>query len=345
MPLSNIVQIVLSSAVLGLILSTVFMYLAPIVGLMDDPKSAEHKLHHKPIPLVGGLSLILSLWIVSSYYEIAHLNPIRGIIISTSLIFIFGLWDDLKNLSPWIKLSGQIFAALLLVQFGVQVHLFDSPEFFFTPSEPWGNILNTGLTIFWIVSIVNAFNFIDSFDGLATGLASLSSLFFLIISLESGQSEMAVLCAIILGGTMAIYYLNSHPAKIFLGDSGSQMLGFILASIAILYQPHAVSQLSSWFVPIMIFSVPLFDICLVSFSRLRRKRKIHSASRDHTYHRLTERGLELERAVLLMHGVSLFISVIGFLCINLQAFWANAIFISFIAFAVYVFFLLDKNYE
>jgi len=318
---------------------------APKFGLMDDPRSAEHKVHKVPIPLTGGTVIIMVIWFATFLFDLSSENPIKGIILASTIIYLFGLWDDVKHLSPSIKLIGQFFGAFLLIQNGVQIHLFDSPEFFIQPGAPWDNILNISLTLFWVIAIVNAFNLIDSFDGLAVGLSALSASFFLAISIASGQTEMAYFSAIILGGTFAVYFYNSHPAKLFLGDSGAQTLGFILASMAILYRPNAESQLSSWFVPALVFGVPLFDLCLVFFSRLRRKKKVHSASKDHTYHRLAQRGLDLDRAVLLMHGVSLILSVIGYLCLTLPAIWANSIFLLLMGIAVFAFFILDKNYE
>jgi len=338
-------QIILFSSIVGLILAYLSLQIAPKFGLMDDPKSAEHKVHEAPIPLTGGTVILLVIWIATFFFDLSGENPIKGIILASSIIYIFGLWDDLEHLTPTIKLIGQFFGALLLIQNGVQIHLFDSPEFFIQPGAPWDVILNISLTVFWVIAIVNAFNLIDSFDGLAVGLSALSASFFLVISIASGQREMAYFSAIILGGTFAVYFYNSHPAKLFLGDSGAQTLGFILASMAILYRPNAESQLSSWFVPILVFGVPLFDLCLVFFSRLRRRKKVHSASKDHTYHRLAQRGVDLDRAVLLMHGVSLILSVVGYLCLNLPAFLANSIFLILMSIAVSAFFILDKNYE
>ncbi len=343
--LSTLFQLLLFTSVIGLVISYFMNKTAPKLGLMDDPQSAEHKLHKTPIPLTGGTTIMGVMWLSVYIFGLTDHQSVMGILLASTIIYLFGLWDDLKHLSAKMKLMGQYLGSMLLVKHGVQIHLFDSPEFFIQPGAPWDNILNIALTVFWVITIVNAFNLIDSFDGLAVGLSSLSASFFLVISIASGQTEMAYFGAIILGSTLAVYYFNSHPAKCFLGDSGAQTLGFILASIAILYRPDAVSQLSSWFVPILVFGVPLFDLSLVFFSRLRRGKKIHSASKDHTYHRLSEKGVDLDRAVLLMHGVSLILSVIGFLCLNLPSFLANIFFFFIIGLGVFAFFVLDKNYK
>ena len=121
-------------------------------------------------------------------------------------------------------------------------------------------------------------------------------------------------------------------------------MGFILASIAIIYDPKIGEQASSWFVPILIFFIPLFDMALVVFSRVKRGRKIHKASRDHTYHRLEQLGFPIHHAVLMMHGASLILSIVGFLCLNLPALFANFIFALIILLGIAVYIELDKNY-
>ena len=133
-------------------------------------------------------------------------------------------------------------------------------------------------------------------------------------------------CTIILGICIGLYFFNSYPAKLFLRDSGAQTFGFILATIAILYNPKIGTQSSTWFVPVMIFFIPLFDLVLVLF-RIRRKKEIYRASQDHTYHRLLTRGLSIHHSVLIMHGASLVLSLIGYLCLNLNMLFSNFIFL------------------
>jgi UDP-GlcNAc:undecaprenyl-phosphate GlcNAc-1-phosphate transferase len=149
---------------------------------------------------------------------------------------------------------------------------------------------------------------------------------------------------VILGTCIALYFFNSHPARLFLGDSGAQMLGFLLASIAILYEPRTGNQASTWFVPILIFAVPLFDMLLVTISRLKRNKKIHKASHDHTFHRLAQRGIPIQQSVLIMHGASLILSMIGFLCLNLPVIYANIVFGLVVCLGIAAFIELDKNY-
>jgi UDP-GlcNAc:undecaprenyl-phosphate GlcNAc-1-phosphate transferase len=204
--------------------------------------------------------------------------------------------------------------------------------------------LNLGLTVLWLVTLTNAFNFIDSSDGLAVGLSGLSAAFFLVISLTTGQTTLIYFCAILLGICIGLYFFNSYPASLFLGDSGAQTLGFFLAAVAIIYNPNTGIQSSTWFVPILIFYVPLFDLMLVVFSRLRRNKRIQKASRDHTYHRLSDRGIPIHHSVLIMHGVSLIMSMVGYLCLNLPILFANIVFCLALSLGVAAFLELDKDY-
>jgi UDP-GlcNAc:undecaprenyl-phosphate GlcNAc-1-phosphate transferase len=204
--------------------------------------------------------------------------------------------------------------------------------------------MNISFTVFWLLAITNAFNFIDSIDGLTIGISGVSTLFFFIISLNTGQVDLFLFCSILLGICIGIYFFNSHPAKLFLGDSGAQTLGFILATIAIIYNPSKGLQSSSWFLPILIFYMPLFDLILVVVSRLRRNKKIYHASRDHTFHRLSEFNISINQSVLIIHGVSIVMSMIGYLCLNLSVLIANFVFMLTIILGAVAIFVLDKNY-
>ena len=342
--LDHAILLILASLLLSILLSWLSIKIAPEIGLMDIPGSADHKSHSNPIPLIGGIVLIDLLIIMVLITGLWRDPQIWGVLVSGLVISIFGLLDDFLNLSPLKKFIGQILASVLLIYLGIQVNFFSSPEFFYhTESELdfWLNIL---FTIFWITTLTNAFNFIDSIDGLAIGLSGLSIVFFLFISIISGQVIILNFCSILLGACIGLYFFNAHPARLFLGDSGAQLLGFVLGSIAIIFDPNTGNQSSTWFVPVLFFYVPLFDLVLVIVSRLRRKKNIYQASRDHTFHRLEQIGFPMQHAVLLMHGVSLAMSMVGYLCLNLSSIYANLIFILTLLFGLFSLVILDKNY-
>ena len=342
--LDHAILLILASSLLSISLSWFSIKIAPEIGLMDIPGSADHKRHSNPIPLTGGIVLIDLLIIMVLITGLWKDPKIWGVLVSGIVISIFGLLDDFLNLSPFKKFMGQILASVFLIYFGIQVNFFSSPEFFFHTESELDLWLNLLFTIFWITTLTNAFNFIDSIDGLAIGLSGLSIVFFLFISIISGQVIILNFCSILLGACIGLYFFNAHPARLFLGDSGAQSIGFVLGAIAIIFDPNTGNQSSTWFVPVLFFYVPLFDLVLVIVSRLRRKRNIYQASRDHTFHRLEQMGFPIQHSVLLMHGVSLAMSMIGYLCLNLNSTYANLIFILTLLFGVLSLIRLDKNY-
>jgi len=343
--LEYIMLLLIGSIVLGLGLAQISIKIAPKVGLMDIPGSADHKKHQNPVPLTGGVVLMdtmIVMILLTKMWGDAH---IWAIFVSGMIIGLFGLMDDYFHLSVTKKLIGQIFGITMLIYLGVQVQFFNSPEFLIQIEEPWASWLNIIFTFLWLLTVTNSFNFIDSSDGLAVGLSGVSAGFFLLLAFVTGQTSLIFLCTVILGICIALYFFNSRPASLFLGDSGAQFLGFLLASVAIIYQPKIGSQASSWFVPILIFAVPLFDMMLVVFSRIKRHKKIHKASRDHTYHRLAQRGIPIHHSVLIMHGTSLLLSMVGFLCLNLPVLHANIIFGLIVLLGLGAFTILDQNYQ
>ena len=343
--MDNVMLFLLGSILISTILSRISLIIAPIIGLLDRPESADHKSHTKPIPLTGGLVLLITLVIMIIIGDLWGESDIRVLMVCGIIVGLFGLIDDLISLSPLLKLIGQIFASLLLIYLGIQVNIFSAPEFFLRTGTFIDSLLNLLLTIIWMVSLTNAFNFIDSSDGLSIGIGGLASIFFLVISITTGQVVIIYFCTLLLGTCIGLYFFNSFPARLFLGDCGSQTLGFLLASIAIIYTPITGIQSSSWFVPILIFYVPLLDLSLVIYSRMKRGKKIYKASKDHTYHRLIERGISVQRSVLILHGASLFMSIIGYLCLNLSIINANIIFSLTSFLGLFVIITLDKKYK
>jgi UDP-GlcNAc:undecaprenyl-phosphate GlcNAc-1-phosphate transferase len=283
--------------------------------LIDEPNTSPHKIHQRPVPKAGGLAIgfaIISINLVSGNLQS---DAIRAILSASVIIFLFGLWDDTHRLSPLWKLVGQILATMILISQGVHIRMLGSLT-----------ILNMALTLIWIIGITNAFNLVDSMDGLAIGLAAIASAFFMLVTVDAGQPPLSLLSAIILGSSIGLLYFNTLPAHTFLGDSGAQFLGFILAALAIAYTPPGLPQPSSWFVPILLLSVPIFDTSLVVISRLRQKKAVYQAGLDHTYHRLVNLGLPSSRAVLTMHLFAIVSGCLAFMALPLPPLWANAVF-------------------
>jgi UDP-GlcNAc:undecaprenyl-phosphate GlcNAc-1-phosphate transferase len=233
--------------------------------------------------------------------------------------------DDYRPLPYSLKLLGQVVASVMLILFGYQVN-FLKPDFLGLPWQANG-MLNILVTILWLVGITNAFNFVDSMDGLATGMAAIVSLLIASASLFSDQLYLARLMGLA-GGISLIYYFNVMPARLFLGDSGAMTVGFLMALGTMVYNPQIYPQGSTWFVPIMILGVPIFDMCLVIFSRLRRSRPVYQADQGHTYHRLVSLGISPNQAIVFLHMVSILLGCLALSTMQYSLLIANVVFLS-----------------
>lgn len=297
--------------------------LAVTLKLIDYPGSAPHKQHTRPTPLAGGIAILAALLITEWVFGTFADPNVKATYLGAVVIFMFGLWDDYKNIPPLVKLAGQAGAAILLIYLGVSIQIFESPQFFIRTGPQAAQYLDWILTILWVVGITNAFNFVDSMDGLAVGLGGLAAAFFIIVTLDASQPLLSRHSALIFGACIGLYLFNSPPAMLFLGDSGSQTLGFILSALAIAYSPQGANQSSSWFVPILLLGIPIFDTVLIIFSRLRRGHPIYGAARDHTYHRLLNLGLGSFRSVVIMQVAALTLSCMAFILLTQPPLTAN----------------------
>jgi len=307
---------ILLAIFLSVIAAPISISLAWRFKLIDRPGSEAHKIHRSPMPRAGGFIIFFVIIIGGALSGIVTANPIAPVIAASIIILAFGIWDDINGIvAPW-KILGQFLAAVLLIWQGVMVHFTGSYAF---------DVL---ITIFWVIGITNAFNLVDSMDGLAVGLGGITAAFLMIGTFHAGQKSLALFGAILLGCSIGVFYFNFSLSRLFLGDSGAQLLGFTLASLALVYTPPDLPQASSWFVPILLFSIPIFDTTLVTVSRLRRKAPIYKANRDHTYHRLVALGISPLRSVFTMHLTAIVVDLLAFLALFLPPIWANSIFIS-----------------
>ncbi len=318
---------ILVGAIIAIGMSWFSIRLSRRINLVDIPGSAPHKKHARPTPLAGGIAIFGTLILVMTIFGTWKNPNLSAMILSAGIIFILGLVDDLRHLSPSLKILGQILAVLLLIFSGIHIRVLEYGEFYLGGPKPMYVILDYMLTIFWVIGVTNAFNLVDSMDGLAVGLSAFAFAFFMLATYASQQMEIALLSAILLGICVGVYYYNAAPARMFLGDSGAQTLGFLLAVIAIIYTPAAALQASSWFVPILLVGVPIFDTTLVVFSRSRRKVHFYESNLDHTYHRLVKIGLDPNHAVYIMHLAALLLGCIAFWAVSLPSFYANIIFL------------------
>lgn len=322
--LTNLAKIALVSALAALLISPLGIWLARKLGLIDYPKTEMHKQHRKPTPMAGGLILAICLPALLLIFRIDN-QELWGLMQGAAIILIFGLLDDRFSLNATLKLGGQFLGSFVLVSNGITVHFLDSFQVF--AGEAIINPLQILITILWVMGITNAFNLTDSMDGLTAGLSIISASSFAVFSLAAGQIHLAQICTLLFGLAISLYALNMTPALSFLGDSGAQVLGFLLAGIAILYTPYQLPQSTTWFAPILLLAMPIFDTCLVIFSRIRNKTPIFKADLGHTYHRLVLLGLAPAKAVFLIQITAFLLCISGFILTSFSALLANVTFL------------------
>lgn len=298
-------MIICTTAFLFAVLATPALRRAALgMGIVDRP--AVRKFHAQPVPLLGGLGIygavIASLLLFPARRELVELT---GIIIGASWISFWGLWDDRFGLSPFAKLAAQLAAAVMIMVVGIQVSL---------PIPGWANI---ALTLFWVVGITNAFNLLDNMDGLSGGIAAVAAAWVTLLAAINGQYLVAGLAAAVLGACLGFLIYNFNPASIFMGDSGSLFLGFLMAVLGIKLRFPANVNWVTWMVPILVLGVPIFDTSLVVVSRLRRRKNpFTTPGTDHFSHRLNRMGWSRRETVLLIYlagcalgGVATFVSL------------------------------------
>ncbi len=318
----------LGGLISALVMSVLAIWIARRVGLVDVPGRAAHKKHAFPTPMAGGIALILSLIVLTLIFHLLD-REIFPLAVAVLIIFLFGIWDDMKGLGAPLKFAGQILASIVLIASDVSVHFLEGLSIPFLS----GNVLlvlDWLITIIWFVGITNAFNLIDSMDGIALGVAGIAFGFFMIMALISRQTSLALFSACLMGICIGMYVFNVSPARLFLGDSGAQTLGFILAGVAMIYTPHELPQASSWFVPILVLGVPIFDTTLVFTARLIHHKPLFQADFGHTYHRLVALGLGQNRAVFLMQVATLALGFLAFIGLSLPALQATLVFFAVI---------------
>ena len=265
--------------------------LAVSLGIVDTP--GERKGHADPIPLMGGMAIIFGallalLVAVLLTYEVVP-RPVVGVLLASGVVAATGLIDDRRGLPAWAKLSGQFCGFIILAYFGIRVQL------------PIPEPLNYAITFLWLAGISNAINFMDNMDGLSAGVSAVAASFILLFGTLNEQFLVAALAAAILGACLGFLRYNFNPAKIYMGDAGALFLGFLLAMLGIQLRFPENSYFVTWMVPVLVLGLPIFDMILVVFSRLRRGVSPNTRGKDHTSHRLVGLGLSQREAVLWLY--------------------------------------------
>jgi UDP-GlcNAc:undecaprenyl-phosphate GlcNAc-1-phosphate transferase len=279
-----------------LVLTPAVGHVARVLGVVDEPVE-RRRVHLAAVPRLGGLALFLGMFIPAlAFLELD--GAYRGILLGAALATAVGMVDDFRGLPWWGKLGGQIAAAAVAVHFGVDVDRFTFPVLGIHTLPDW---LAALLAFVWIVAIMNMVNFLDGLDGLAAGVCAISGVTFAIISLSLGRPDAAVLSAIVAGACFGFLRHNFYPARIFMGDSGALLLGFILAAVSIQGLLKTAATVSLFF-PLFALAVPIIDTSFVVARRLKHGEKLYEPDQAHLHHRFLRRGFTQRRAVLYLYA-------------------------------------------
>ncbi len=287
---------VLVSAVLSFLLTLPVKRLAVRIGAMDIPKDAR-RMHNKPIPRMGGMAIFLGFLVSALVFTPQMDRGLFAILLGAVLIVVLGVVDDKCTLSAKTKLLVQLLAAAVIVFYGdLRIDRLTNP-FGSSLYSYWDlGLWAYPITIIWILAITNAVNFIDGLDGLACGVSGISSINLMIIALLVSNGQDAIWMAALTGACIGFLPHNFNPAKIFMGDTGSNFLGFMLAAVSIhgLFKAYTVI---SFLVPILLLGLPIFDICFAVIRRLAHGQSPMQADRGHFHHRLIDMGFSQRQSV------------------------------------------------
>lgn len=314
--------IAFSALLLAIGSTPVMRRLALHYAVVDNPNA--RKIHAAPVPLLGGAAIYVSFMLVLLFFgDYGYINQVIGIFSAATFMSLMGVWDDRWGLGSYAKLIGQLVAAGILIFSGVQVQLFD-------------NWLDIAITLLWVVGITNAMNLLDNMDGLSGGIAMIAAVFFTLLAAMSGQYLVGALAAALAGACAGFLIYNWNPAHIFMGDTGSLFLGFLLAAVGIKMRFPSNSPTVTWLIPILVMAIPIFDTTLVFIARLRRgQNPLTTPGKDHLSHRLARMTGSRREAVLICY---LLAGAVGLLAVFLtEARLPEAMFVLVLVIAVALF--------
>jgi len=276
--------------------------LAHKIGAIDVPTD-KRRVHKEPIPRLGGLAIFYGFLIALLCFANPIDEQMRGLIIGSLIIVGVSIIDDVKQLRAIVKLAAQVLAALVAVLHNVRINAVSVPSFISESGVLQLGVLSIPVTIVWIIAVTNAVNLIDGLDGLAVGVSSIASFSLFFIAILGGEQNVAIIAAALAGGCLGFLPYNFNPAKIFMGDTGSQFLGYMLSVICIqgLFKGYAVI---SFIVPLLIMALPLFDTVFAILRRAWNHQPIMGADRGHLHHRLLDSGFSQKQTVAILYAIT-----------------------------------------
>ena len=321
---------------------------AESIGAVDMPNA--RRINKVPVPRMGGIAIFCG-FMLSALLFVNLSDQITGILIGCVIVAMMGGMDDVFNFNPWLKLAGPVAAALMCVAFGVVAD--GVTNFFFVGRGTTlylPHAFSGFVTVLWIVGCTNAINLIDGLDGLAVGMSTISAitLFAISLSVEFTDPNVSVLLLCVIGACCGFWPYNRNPAKIFMGDVGSQMLGFLLASISVLglFKMHA---LVTMLLPFLALAVPLADTFFAFVRRIAQGQSPFHPDKGHLHHRLLAMGLTQKQAVSVMYSFSIIFGIFAFLMIGktrrVKIICLAIVFVILLAIAFYVYRIYPQKKE
>ena len=311
------------SLIISWVLTPFVKKLAFRIGAVDRPNA--RKVHHRIMPRMGGLANYIG-FMAAAVTTMELTRDVVGILLGGTVIAIVGILDDMFQLAAKVKLVGQIVAALVPVCFGVRIEWLNNP---------WGgyfylNYLSIPFTVFWIVSFTNVVNLIDGLDGLAAGVSAIASVTVIMVALQQGLYPVAVLTAALAGGIIGFIRYNFNPATIFMGDTGSLFLGYMLAAISIFGAVKSAATIAL-LVPAIALGLPIMDTAFAIVRRYRNGRPIFSPDKGHIHHRLLAMGFSQRQAVIFMYLISAGLCLTAVLLTEMEGIYAIALLVFLLA--------------
>ncbi|MET3683009.1 UDP-GlcNAc:undecaprenyl-phosphate GlcNAc-1-phosphate transferase [Alkalibacillus flavidus] len=332
------IESLLVALAVALIMTPLIKRLAIKIGAVDNP--SHRKVHKGAMPRLGGLAIYLSFMIglMLFYPDSVYTLPVM---IGGSIIMLVGFLDDLIELSPKWKMTGQILAAIVVLG-TIQVEFVNLPF----GGELHFGWLSIPITIIWIIAITNAINLIDGLDGLAGGVSAIALLTITVMSIVMNNYFVTTIALLLLGSTIGFLYYNFHPAKIFMGDTGALFLGYMIAVLSLLGFKNVT--VFSFVIPIIILGVPISDTVFAMIRRKVQRKPISAADKQHLHHCLLALGFSHRMTVLLIYGLSALFSIAA-IVFTQATMWGSALLILglflMLELVVELTGLIDKNYR
>lgn len=307
----------LLAMLVSFVLTPYIKKLAFLIGAIDTPDN--RKVHSKIMPRLGGLAIYIG-FVIAVIASLELNMDIIGILVGSAIIVTVGVLDDRYALPPKVKLLGQIAAAAALIPFGIQIEWVNNPfgGYFYL------DYLSIPVTIFWIISFTNVVNLIDGLDGLAAGVSAIACITVILVSVQMDYFHVAMLTSALAGGIVGFIRYNFNPATIFMGDTGSMFIGYMLGAISTFGAVKTATTVAL-IVPAIALGLPIMDTAFAIMRRYTNGRPIFQPDKGHLHHRLLAMGLSQRQAVLLMYAISGALGVGAVLWAEFDGFYAALI--------------------